>query len=89
VIQHDFWKRWGTRENSPSCGPSPDAKLEQIEKDDMTYAMWGITVGLALMVGVSLPRYRRSLLRRREIRWMGEHHALDRLRKQLGLSLQK
>ena len=55
----------------------------------MTYAMWGITVGLALMVGVSLPRYRRSLLRRREIRWMGEHHALDRLRKQLGLSLQK
>jgi hypothetical protein len=55
----------------------------------MTYAMWGIAVGLALMFGVSLRRYRRSLLRKREIRWMGEHHVLDRLRKQLGLSLQK
>lgn len=55
----------------------------------MTYAMWGIVVALALMFGVSLLRYRRSVLRRREIRWMDEHHVLDRLRKQLGLSLQK
>jgi hypothetical protein len=55
----------------------------------MTYAMWGIVVGLALMFGVSLQRYRRSLLRKREIRWMADNHVLDRLRKQLGLSLQK
>jgi hypothetical protein len=51
--------------------------------------MWGIVIGLALMFGVSLQRYRRSLLRKREIRWMGENHVLDRLRKELGLSLQK
>jgi hypothetical protein len=51
--------------------------------------MWGIAVGLALMIGVSLRRYRRSLLRKQEIRWLGEHHVLDRLRKHLGLSLEK
>ena len=55
----------------------------------MTYAMWGIVIGLTLMFGASLRRYRHSLLRKREIRWMGEHHVLDRLRKQLGLSLEK
>lgn len=55
----------------------------------MTYAMWGIAVGLALIFGVSLRRYRRSLLRKREIRWMDEHHLLDRLREQLGWSLPK
>ncbi|MCC8405298.1 hypothetical protein LJ655_26130 [Paraburkholderia sp. MMS20-SJTN17] len=55
----------------------------------MTYAMWGITIGLALMFGVSLRRYRRSLLYKREIRLMDEHHVLDRLRQQLGLSVQK
>lgn len=70
-------------------GLSPDVKREQIEKDDMTYAMWGIAIGLALMFGVSLRRYRRSLQRKREFRWMEEHHILDRLREQLGLSLQK
>lgn len=70
-------------------GLSPDVKREQIEKDDMTYAMWGIAIGLALMFGVSLRRYRRSLQREREFRWMEEHHILDRLREQLGLSLQK
>jgi hypothetical protein len=51
--------------------------------------MWGIALGLAVIFGVSLQRYRRSLLRKREIRWMDEHHVLDRLREQLGLSLQK
>jgi hypothetical protein len=51
--------------------------------------MWGIIVGLALMFGVSLWRYRRSVLYKREIRWMDEHHVLDRLRQQLGLPLQK
>jgi hypothetical protein len=55
----------------------------------MTCAIWGIVVGLALMFGVSLQRYRRSLLRKREIRWMADNHVLDRLRKQLGLSLQE
>jgi hypothetical protein len=74
---------------SLSCGLSPDVKREQIGKDDMTYAMWGIAVGLALIFGVSLRRYRRSLLRKWEIRWMDEHHLLDRLREQLGWSLQK
>ncbi|AMV44587.1 hypothetical protein ATN79_21835 [Paraburkholderia caribensis] len=74
---------------SLSCGLSPYVKRKQIEKDDMTYAMWGIAVGLALMFGVSLRRYRHSLLRKREIRWMDEHHLLDRLREQLGLSLQR
>ncbi|MFL9979082.1 hypothetical protein [Paraburkholderia graminis] len=55
----------------------------------MTYAMWGIAIGLALMFGVSLQRYRSSLLRKREIRWMDEHHLLDRLREQLGWTLRK
>ena len=55
----------------------------------MTYSMWGIAIGLTLMLGVSLWRYRRSVLYKREIRWMDEHHELDRLREQLGLPLQK
>jgi hypothetical protein len=55
-----------------------------IQKDDMTYAMWGIVIAMALMFGVSLRGYRRSLARRREIRWLDEHHVLDRLRKQFG-----
>jgi len=69
--------------------PSPDVNREQIEKDDMTYPMWGIAVGLALMFGVSLRRYRRSLQRKQEIRWLDEHHVLDRLRRHLGLPLAK
>lgn len=32
----------------------------------MTYAMWGIVIGLTLMFGTSLLRYRRSLLRKGE-----------------------
>lgn len=55
-------------------------------KDDMTHSMWGIAVGLALMFGAALRRYRRSALRKRDIRWLDEHHILDRLRKQLELS---
>jgi hypothetical protein len=74
---------------SLSRGLWPDVRREKIEKDDMTYAMWGIVIGLALMFSVSLRRYRRSVLRKREIRWMADNHVLDRLRKQLGLSLQK
>jgi hypothetical protein len=51
----------------------------------MTYAMWGIVTAMALMFTISLYRYRQSLVRRQEIRWMDEHHMLDRLRKRLGL----
>jgi hypothetical protein len=47
----------------------------------MTYAMWGIVIGLALMVGTSLQRYRHSLQRKQGTRWLDEHHVLDRLRK--------
>ena len=50
----------------------------------MTYATWDIVIGLALMFGASLRRYGRSLLRKREVRWLDEHHVLDRLRKQFG-----
>jgi hypothetical protein len=39
----------------------------------MTYAMWGIVVGLVFMFGVSLlQQYRRSLMRMREIRWLDD-----------------
>ncbi|TDN63135.1 hypothetical protein B0G77_6761 [Paraburkholderia sp. BL10I2N1] len=48
----------------------------------MTYAMWGILIGLALMFGASLRPYRHNLLRKREIHWLDEHHVPDRLRKQ-------
>jgi hypothetical protein len=55
----------------------------------MTHSMWGIAVGLALMFGAALRRYRRNALRKRDIRWLDEHHILDRLRKQLELSPRK
>ncbi|SKD04796.1 hypothetical protein SAMN05446934_9436 [Paraburkholderia hospita] len=50
----------------------------------MTYAVWDTVVGWRFMFGASLLRYRRSLMRRREIRWLEDHHVLDRLRKQFG-----
>jgi hypothetical protein len=50
----------------------------------MTYAMWGIVIGFALMFGASLRLYSHSLQRKREIRWLDEHHVLDRLRKRFG-----
>ncbi|KAA0999982.1 hypothetical protein FVF58_41005 [Paraburkholderia panacisoli] len=58
-------------------------------KDDMTHSMWGIALGLALMFGAALRRYRRNVLRKRDIRWLDEHHILDRLRTQLELSPRK
>jgi len=67
----------------------PGVNREQIEKDDMTYAMWGIVIGLTLMFGASLRRYRHSLLRKREIRWLDEHHVLDRLRERYRSQSQK
>jgi hypothetical protein len=68
---------------------SSDVMREQIEKADMTYAMWGILIGMTLMFGASLQRYGHSLQRKREIEWLDEHHVLDRLRKQLGLQMRK
>jgi C4-dicarboxylate-specific signal transduction histidine kinase len=69
--------------------PSLGAGRERIEKDDMTYAMLGIAAVVALMLGVALWRYRRSVMRKREIRWLDEHHVLDRLRKHLEPSVEK
>jgi hypothetical protein len=66
------------------CNLSPRVNREQIEKDDMTYAMWGILIGLGLMFAASLRQHRHSVLRKREVRWLDEHHVLDRLRKQFG-----
>ncbi|MFL9965855.1 hypothetical protein PQR02_33530 [Paraburkholderia sediminicola] len=51
--------------------------------------MWGIAVGLALMFGAALRGYRRNALHKRDIRWLDEHHILDRLRKQLELTPRK
>ena len=67
----------------------PGVNREQIEKDDMTYAMWGIVIALALIFGVSLRRYRRSLLRERDLRWLVEHHVFDRLRERYRSQSQK
>jgi hypothetical protein len=50
----------------------------------MTHAMWGTVIGLALLLGASLRLYWHSILRKRETRWLDEHHVLDRLRKQFG-----
>ena len=55
----------------------------------MTHSMWGIAVGLALMFGAALRRYRRYALRKRDIRWLDEHHILEGLRKQLELQPRK
>ena len=68
---------------------SSDVMREQIEKADMTYAMWGILIGMTLMFGASLQRYGHSLHRKREIEWLDEHHVLDRLRKQFGLQIRQ
>ncbi|SDH89361.1 hypothetical protein SAMN04487926_109131 [Paraburkholderia steynii] len=51
----------------------------------MTYSMWGILTGMTMMVAVSLYRYRQSLARRDRIRWLNEHHMIDRLCAKLGL----
>ncbi|CAB3765094.1 hypothetical protein LMG29739_04511 [Paraburkholderia solisilvae] len=51
----------------------------------MTYAMWGILTAMMLIFSVSFHRYRKSVARKQEIRWLSEHHAIDRLRDRLGL----
>ena len=51
----------------------------------MTYAMWGISTAMALMFAIAFYWHRQSLVRKQEIRWLGEHHVLDRLRERLGL----
>lgn len=55
----------------------------------MTHAMWGIAFGLALILAVSLRRYMRGVQRKQEIRWLNEHHVLNRLRERLRLSAGK
>jgi type II secretory pathway component PulF len=49
----------------------------------MTYAMWAILTGMAMMFIVSLYKYRQSLARAQETRWLSEHHVIDRLRAKL------
>jgi len=51
----------------------------------MTYAMWGISTAMALMFAIAFYWYRQSLVRKQEVRWLGEHHVLDRLRERLRL----
>ena len=51
----------------------------------MTYAMWDILTGMTLIFLVSFYRYRRNVARKQEIRWLNEHHMIDRLRDKLGL----
>jgi hypothetical protein len=86
---YDFWKRRGASAISSPRNLSPGVNRELIETDDMTYAMWGIVIGLALMFGASLRWYRHSLLRKREIRWLDERHVFDRLRERYRSQSQK
>jgi hypothetical protein len=51
----------------------------------MTYAMWGILTGMTLIFSFSLNRYRKSVARQQEVRWLNEHHVIDRLRNRSGL----
>ncbi|MGF6758958.1 hypothetical protein [Paraburkholderia sp. GAS334] len=51
----------------------------------MTYAMYGVAGGMTLIFSISLYWYRKNLIRRQEIRWLDEHHVLDRLRARLEL----
>ncbi|CAB3772594.1 hypothetical protein LMG29542_06911 [Paraburkholderia humisilvae] len=46
----------------------------------MTYAMWGILTAMMLILSVSFHRYRKSVARKQETRWLNEHHVIDRLR---------
>jgi hypothetical protein len=51
----------------------------------MTYATWGILTGITLIFSFSLYRYRKSMRRQQEVRWLSEHHVIDRLRDKLHL----
>jgi hypothetical protein len=46
----------------------------------MTYMTWGILAGMTLTFLLSLYRYRQSVARKQESRWLIEHHVIDRLR---------
>ncbi len=50
----------------------------------MAYAMWGIVIGRALLVGSAAAAQSAQLRRKREARWLDERHVMDRLRKQFG-----
>jgi hypothetical protein len=51
----------------------------------MTYAMWGILTGMTMIFAVSLYRHRQSIVLKQEVRWLSEHHVIDRLRDRPGL----
>lgn len=46
----------------------------------MTYTTWGILTGMTLTFFLALYRYRQSVARKQEIRWLSKHHVIDRLR---------
>jgi len=51
----------------------------------MTYAMWGIVVGMALMFGVSLYRYSQPPVREPHAREAARQREWDGLRERYGL----
>jgi hypothetical protein len=51
----------------------------------MTYAMWGIAIGMALMFGVSLYRYSQPPARESHARRAASQREWDRLRERYGL----
>jgi hypothetical protein len=55
----------------------------------MTYTMWCILAGMALIFFLSLYRYRQSVARKHESRWLSKHHVIDRLRNRLRRDLGK
>ncbi|SAK70571.1 hypothetical protein AWB82_04249 [Caballeronia glebae] len=52
----------------------------------MTYAIYAILTGMAMIFVVSFYWYRQSVARREEILWLRENHVIDRLRDKLGFS---
>ena len=64
------------------CG---DMNRALAEGYDMTYAMWGILIGMALMFGVSLYRYKHQIVREQHPRGSAKQRAHDRLRERYGL----
>ena len=58
--------RYASVERLPLChvvSDCGDVNRGLAEGYDMTYAMWGIVIGMALMFGVSLYRYKHEIVR--------------------------
>jgi uncharacterized membrane-anchored protein YhcB (DUF1043 family) len=51
----------------------------------MTYAMWGIVIGMALMFGVSFYRYKHRAVHEQQPLGSPRQRAQDRLRERYGL----